>query len=123
MKSDICKKNLEEQMRDILRFRDDHEKLEFEAEMLHLDIMHQVKLLMSEHGMSDETLAGKLNISDEDLDGLFSADILADLKLLAILQRIFRVRFEVITKMPLVYKDEEVEDESRDEDIFVLATA
>ncbi len=121
MRHDIDK---EQHLCDILGFQDDHEKLEFEAEMIHLDIMHQIRLLMSGRGMTHEVLACELNVSDDDLTGLFSADRLADLRLLARLQRIFGVRFELIPKAASAYdEDEEPEDENQDEHVPVPAIA
>ncbi|MCP4111357.1 MAG: helix-turn-helix transcriptional regulator [Desulfobacteraceae bacterium] len=83
------KKILTQELRKILCFNDDDEKLEFEAEMLHMDIMHQVKMLMAEYGMNKNLLAEKLNISNDYLSDLFSGDELVNLKLLAKFQRIF----------------------------------
>jgi len=106
MRSDNDKKFIRQQLHGILRFQDDHEKLEFEAEMLHLDIIHQIRLLMSEYGVKRDGLAEKLNISNDEVAQLFSGGKLADLRLLARLQRIFKIRFGVISKKPPEYDEE-----------------
>jgi transcriptional regulator with XRE-family HTH domain len=89
---------IEQQMQQVLGFQDDQEKLAFEAEMIHLNLMQEVQKLMVQQKMNKKTLAEKLGTSQGYLSQLFSGDKLMNLKLLAKLQRIFHVRFEVIPK-------------------------
>jgi len=97
---------IQQQLQEILRFRDDTEKLDFEVEKIHLNIMHQIRLLMSEHDMNKKTLAEKLNTSKGYISQLFSGDKIINLKLLAKLQRIFNVQFEIIPQKTIEYPTE-----------------
>ena len=77
----------------ILAFNKDKEKLQFEAEMLHLDIMYTIQCLIKERNLSKTEVAKQLNVSKGYLTQLFSADKLLNLKTIAKFQRIFEVKF------------------------------
>ena len=89
------KKNLQQQMKEILSFKNDKERLQFEAEIINLDIMHKVQCLMDENKINKTELAKQLNISKGYITQLFTADKLINLKTLAKLQRIFKVKFDM----------------------------
>jgi hypothetical protein len=76
-----------------LKFNSDEEKLQFEAEMLHLNTMKIVEKLMIDHNMNKKDLALKLDSSPSYITQLFTADKLINYKTLAKLQRIFNVNF------------------------------
>ncbi len=95
------KKSTQKIFQDILSFKNDKEKLTFEAEMIHLDIMHQIEYLMKEHresGINKTELAKKLGVTKGYLTQLFTGDKLINLKTLAKLQRIFRVKFDLTSE-------------------------
>lgn len=84
---------LTEQLKDILRFQDDDEKFEFEMQMIHLNLMNQVRELMEKQGMNKKMLAECLHTSKGYVSQLFSGDKMFNLPLIAKLQRIFHVQF------------------------------
>lgn len=106
MSSQLNDNAIQEQLKELLRFHNDTEKLQFEAEKIHLDVMYQVRLLMSEHGMNKKMLAERLDTSKGYISQLFSGDKLINLKLLAKLQRIFNVRFEIVPQKTIEYTRE-----------------
>lgn len=81
-----------------LEFDSDEEKLQFEAEMLHLNTMSLIEKLMKNHNMNKKDLAKKLNISQSFITQLFTADKFINYKLLAKLQRIFNINFTIDVK-------------------------
>lgn len=89
------KSNIQKKFEEIFSFKDDSERLQFEAEMIHLDIMHKIQLLMDEHSINKTELARRLNTSKGYITQLFTADKLINLKTLAKLQRIFQVKFDI----------------------------
>ena len=89
------KKTLQQQMKEILSFKNDRERLQFEAEIINLDIMHKIQCLMDEHSINKTELARRLNTSKGYITQLFTADKLINLKTLAKLQRIFQVKFDL----------------------------
>jgi ribosome-binding protein aMBF1 (putative translation factor) len=79
-------------MEDVFTFENDDEKLQFEAEMIHLDIMNEVRMLMNLHGVNKTELAKRLKTSKGYVTQLFSGDKLINLKTIAKIQQIFDVR-------------------------------
>ena len=79
-------------MKDVFTFENDDEKLQFEAEMIHLDIMNEVRMLMNLHGVNKTELAKRLKTSKGYVTQLFSGDKLINLKTIAKIQQIFDVR-------------------------------
>ncbi len=82
-------------LQSVLKFNSDEEKLQFEAEMLHLNTMKMVEKLMQEKKMNKKELAVELQTSPSFITQLFTADKLINYKILAKLQRIFNVNFSV----------------------------
>jgi transcriptional regulator with XRE-family HTH domain len=96
MKSERSKKNtpnVDELLQSLLDFETEEEKLVFEAEMLHLSTMQVVARLMKENNMNKKQLAEALNTSQSFITQLFTGDKLINYKILAKLQRIFKVSF------------------------------
>lgn len=85
-----------------IEFDSDEEKLQFEAEMLHLNTMSLIEKLMKNHNMNKKDLAKKLNISQSFITQLFTADKFINYKLLAKLQRIFNINFTIDVKSNIV---------------------
>lgn len=96
MKSENYRKGLhkiDSLLKSAINFNSDEEKLNFEAEMLHLDTMKMIEDLMKQRGMNKKDLARELNISQSFITQLFTADKLINYKLLAKMQRIFQNKF------------------------------
>ena len=85
----------QEKFNKILAFNKDKEKLQFEAEMLHLNIIHSIQCLMKEKCLNKTDMAKQLGVSKGYLTQLFSGDKLLNLKTLAKIQRIFEIKFYV----------------------------
>ena len=98
MSSLLEKQQMAEQLRDVLRFQDHDDRLEFEVEMIHLDIMSHVRQLMENQGMNKTMLAEQLQTSKGYISQLFSGDKIINLKLLVKLQRIFNVQFTITSQ-------------------------
>jgi hypothetical protein len=92
------KNNREEILRrfeKLLAFENDKEKLEFEASKIHLDFIVDLSGIMEEKGISKSMLAEQLGTSKSYISQLFSGDKLINLILLARIQRIFQINFNV----------------------------
>ncbi len=91
------KKTTQERFNEILSFRNEAEKIQFEAEIFSLDIMYEVECLMKsqEFDLNKTQLANKLDVSKGYLTQLFTGDKLINLKTMAKLQRIFNIKFSV----------------------------
>ena len=88
------KKTTQERFNEIFAFKNAKDKLQFEAEMMHLDIMYEIQCLMEKHeNMTKSELANKLVVSKGYLTQLFTGDKLINLKTMAKLQRIFNIKF------------------------------
>ena len=96
MNSNKNKKKNQYKLKSFLSFKNDDEKLEFEAEIIHLDIINCVLGMMKEKGITKAELARELKTSKSYITQLFSGDKLINLKLLAKLQRIFNVKFSFV---------------------------
>lgn len=86
---------LHELMQNLFTFDSDKDKLQFEAEMLHLRCMEVVQQLMDERGMNKKQLADALHTSKSYITQLFTADRLLNFTLLARLEQVFGVRFRL----------------------------
>jgi hypothetical protein len=87
------KKELEEKLKSVVRFKNDNDKLVFETEILHLNIINEILVLMEKNNFNKADIAKLLNTSKSYITQLFSGDKLINLKMLAKLQRIFNVKF------------------------------
>jgi ribosome-binding protein aMBF1 (putative translation factor) len=85
--------NVDDALQSLLDFETDEEKLMFEAELLHLSTMQLIARLMKENKMNKKQLAEALNTSQSFITQLFTGDKLINYKILAKLQRIFKVSF------------------------------
>lgn len=90
---DKIKKKLKE-AENLLSFKTEDERLDFNASIIQLDILAEVARLMDERNISREQLAEKLGISRRKLSNLFSVDTFLDLKTISKFEKIFDVRFK-----------------------------
>ncbi len=74
------------------------EKLEFDANALQLDIMHQIQDLMVAEGISRKQLADLLGKSKSFISQLFSCDKSLNLKTIVQFQEIFNKKFIPVFK-------------------------
>ncbi len=81
-------------MEEIFSFDNNDELIQFEAETIHLDLIHEIQKLMDAHTMNKSDLAEKLNTSKGYITQLFTGDRLLNLKTLAKIQRIFDVKLK-----------------------------
>ncbi|MCK5808776.1 helix-turn-helix transcriptional regulator [bacterium] len=86
-KSDVIK--------EAFSFENDDERTQFEAEMIHLDVMNELQELMRIHNMNKSELAKRLMTSKGYITQLFSGDKLINLKSIAKLQQIFNVKLKL----------------------------
>ena len=84
-------KKIEKDIKEIVKFNNDEEKIEFEATMIHLDIIDEIIGLMEECNMNYTELAELLDVSKSYISKLFAGDRLINMKMLAKIQRIFNV--------------------------------
>ena len=90
------KKTTQDRFNKILSFKNDKEKINFEAEIISLDIMYETECLMKKKGgFNKSKLANELGVTKGYLTRLFTADKIINLKTLAKLQRIFNIKFKV----------------------------
>lgn len=87
--------SLQKKLKRILEFKDDNEKFEFEVDVLNLKFVDRIILLMQRNDISKSELAAVLNTSKSYVTQLLSGEKLLNMKLLAKLQRIFNVQFEL----------------------------
>ncbi|MEK6553160.1 MAG: helix-turn-helix transcriptional regulator [Bacteroidota bacterium] len=78
----------------LLKFKSKEEKLEFDAVIIHLNIMHQIQKLLDNKKMSHADLASALNVSEAFVSKLFSGDKLLNLEKIAQIQNIFGTKFQ-----------------------------
>lgn len=80
------------QLTEFLAFRDDEERIEFQAELLHLELMDQIQEMMDTRGWNKADLAKHLGTSKSYITQLFTADKLLNLKMIVKLRKLFDCR-------------------------------
>ncbi|MDD3050579.1 MAG: helix-turn-helix transcriptional regulator [Candidatus Cloacimonetes bacterium] len=91
----VSEKSTQELFKEAISFRDDEDRLSFEAEMIHLDLMYKIQCLMDTSKINKTELAKLLGVSKGYLTQLFTGDKLLNLKTIAKLQRIFDVKLNL----------------------------
>ena len=91
----LNRKKIQEDFKNLLKFKNEDDKSQFEAEMLHLAIMNKIRILMNEKKMNKAQLAKELSISKGYITQLFTGDKLLNLKTLVKIQRIFKVNINM----------------------------
>lgn len=89
------RKRIREDFKKLLEFKNEDERLQFEAEMLHLAIMNKINILMNEKKMNKAQLSKELSTSKGYITQLFTGDKLLNLKTLVKIQRIFKVNINL----------------------------
>lgn len=92
------KLSYEERVQNLLNFEDDQEKIDFETEIIHIEIINQILQLMEKENISKSDLAKILGISKSYITQLFAGDKILNLKLLAKFQKIFKIKFKISFK-------------------------
>ena len=77
------------ELNEFLAFRDDEERIEFQAELLHLEFMDQVQEMMNVRGWKKADLAKHLGTSKSYVTQLFTGDKLLNLKMIVKLWKLF----------------------------------
>jgi transcriptional regulator with XRE-family HTH domain len=88
--------SIQQRLDKALKFKNQDEADQYEAEKLQLDIIAQLQEYMELNKITKADLAKKLNISKSFITQLFSGDKLLNLKILAKLQRRFNIKFTTI---------------------------
>lgn len=88
-------KAIEDELNDVFSFSSDDEKIQFEAEMIHLNTMKSIERLMKAKNMQKKDLAKSLSISQSYITQLFTGDKLINFKMLAKIQRVFNITFNM----------------------------
>lgn len=98
--------NLKNEFLDILLPKSDKEKLEFEAQMIHLDFISRLQELMKFKNINNKKeLADLLETSPSFVTQLFSGEKLINLKHLAKLQRALDIKYAIISDQYLRLKN------------------
>jgi len=90
--------DIEKRFKTLLKIKNENEKIQIKAEMLHLNIINEISQLMDKRSISKTQLADKLNVSKSYITQLFTGDKLINLKLLSQIQVIFDVSFTIQPK-------------------------
>ncbi len=85
------------ELESLLNFENENEKLELEAELLHLKFVGVIEELMEQENISKAELAEKLSTSKSYITQLFSGDKLFNMKTLVKLQRALDFNFKIDT--------------------------
>jgi len=86
---------LEKAVKNLFVFESDDEKLNFKAEQLHLAIMIKIKELMDKKGWKKSDLAFALGVKKPFITKLFSAEKFLNIKMIAKIEEIFDVYFDI----------------------------
>jgi predicted XRE-type DNA-binding protein len=71
--------------------------IEFEEMVINSDTMSVIRKLMVQNNISRDELASRLKVSQPYISKLFTSDKYFNVSMLAKLQRIFKIRFKVVT--------------------------
>lgn len=88
----------EKRVQNLLNFETDDEKIDFETEIIHIEIINQIINIMEERNLSKVELAKALGTSKSYITQLFSGDKILNIKLLAKFQRVFNIKFKISCK-------------------------
>lgn len=86
-----------QELESLLSFENENEKLELEAELLHLKFVGVIEELMEQEGITKAELAERLSTSKSYITQLFTGDKLFNIKTLVKLQRALNFNFKVDT--------------------------
>jgi ribosome-binding protein aMBF1 (putative translation factor) len=89
----LTKRN-EKRLKELLKFRNEDDKINYLTEALHLDIIAEIEKLMEKKGVTKAGLAKKLNTSKSYITQLFIADKILNLKTIVKLEKIFKAKLK-----------------------------
>ncbi len=89
-------KEFQKRFIDALSPKTQEDRIQFEAEKIHLDLIFLLKEMMEKRGLNRKQLAELLGVSPSYLTQLFTGDKLINLKTIARLQEIFGVKFKIV---------------------------
>lgn len=96
---------IQELFLDILSPKSFEDKITTQAQMIHLDLIHEIRGLMQLKEISSKKeLAERLNTTSSYITQLFSGEKLVNLKLLAKLQLIFDTKFNIVPEKSYAMK-------------------
>jgi len=104
------KEDILKQFERLIAFKDESEKLEFEASKIHLDFIEELSKMMEEQRMTKSELAEKIGTSKSYITQLFSGDKMVNLVFIAKIQRVFKINFNILPSKSSVYALEFRED-------------
>lgn len=97
--------NLEEAVKGLFNFESEEEKLEFEAQQLHLSIMLKIKELMEKKEWKKTDLAKAMGVTKPFVTKLFAAEKFINIKMMAKIEQIFGIHFDVNTSEHSLIKE------------------
>ncbi|MDP3913629.1 MAG: helix-turn-helix transcriptional regulator [Bacteroidota bacterium] len=83
------------ELESLLSFNNKEEKMELEAELLHLKFIKVIEEAMKLEGISKAEIAAQLATSKSYITQLFSGDKLLNMKMLARLQQVLDISFQI----------------------------
>jgi transcriptional regulator with XRE-family HTH domain len=92
-KNDIDK--IQDELKNIIRFKSDNEKIEFETSVIQLGILEELQSIMDKKKISRSDLAGIVGKSKSFITQLFTGDKHLSLRHIAELQRALKIKIRV----------------------------
>lgn len=96
-------KQIMQELESLLSFRNENEKLELEAELLHLKFIGVIEDLMEQEKITKAELAERLSTSKSYITQLFTGDKLFNIKTLVKLQRALNFNFKIEAERKLPF--------------------
>ena len=86
---------IERELQKAITFKSEKEIISHSIINISLNFMHIIEQLMKQKNISKKELSKFLKISQKALDELFSGDKIIDFKTLAIIERLFKISFDI----------------------------
>lgn len=87
---------MSEELKELLEFKSEEERLDFEADMIQLDIMDEVRKITD--GMSEKEATEKIGITKTMLSRLKTCESTLTIEHMAKIQRSFKIKFKITVK-------------------------
>jgi transcriptional regulator with XRE-family HTH domain len=97
-------------IKEAFSFENEEEKIQFEAEMIHLDLIEEISKLMEAKGMKRADLAKALGTTKGYVTQLFSGDRFLNIKTLAKIKNIFDVKIKIEFQEKKKHKKKDCEE-------------
>lgn len=91
----ISNSDIQKKFNEIISIKNEKEKIDLMASIIHLNIMDEISQLMEEKSINKKRLSEELNVSKSYISQLFTADKIINLRQIAQIQNIFDVKFGV----------------------------